>query len=887
MRWLTQLSIKLAMLFRRGRAGQQLNDELRFHVDQQVRENRAAGMSPEEARRAALRSFGNPGVVREQARANWSWTTLELLLRDLHYGVRGLARSPGFAAIAILVMALGIGANVAMFTVVRSVLLKPLPFRDPDKLVRLYEQTLNGRWPYNSSAGGVFTEWKKQSRGFTDLAMYSYAGYSLSGTNGQLPETVRAANFSSNMLPTLGLEPALGRGFTADDDQPSANGTVLLSWGLWKRRFGGDPAILHQTILLDAKPFTVIGVMPAWFAFPDQAAQLWAPVNLADSPKLIQALDDHHFKAIGRLKPGVTPAQAVAELTLITHNLHVQNAGNPFISDGANIRPLLESIVGDVKTPLYVLLAATGCVLLIACLNVANLLVARSAVRRKELAIRSALGAGRVRLLRERLTESLLLSAAGGTAGLVLAQAALAWLIDVRKDLTRVDAIHIDVVVVAFTVGLILLSAVFSGLISASGVTREQPSIVLQESSRSASSGDACARLRKILLAIEVGLTVVLLTTAGLLLKSYSKLHSDDLGCLTSNVLTMTVNLPASQYDRPRTAAFFDTLLARVRSYPGIRAAGLISPVVPGDGQGGDNGFTIVGRTPLPPGHGLVAEHRWVDPGYFAAIGIPMLSGRSFGDNQRGDHATELIVSDAFRRQFFPGEDPLSHHVIVWGKQSYEIVGVAGDTRVTIGEPPPPMIYFPLYVSVPPAPQGFVNDAALVLRSDSDVTQFALPVQKVFAQLDRNLPVSDILTMDQVIGRSTLDASFNATLLLAFAILSVVLAAVGLFGVLSYIVAQRTSEIGIRIALGAQREQVLRLVLFDGLRPALIGLAAGLAASAGATRLIRTMLYGTQPFDATVFAAVSFTLLLVAALACAIPAWRASRLDPMQALRTE
>ena len=882
MRWLAQLRMRIQMLFLRGTAAAQLHAELRDHLERQVAENVAAGMSAEEARFAALRTFGNPALLREQARGTWNWNWLELLLRDVRYALRTLMRTPGFAAIAIVVMALGIGANVALFTIVRSVLLKPLPFNDPGRLMRFYEYSSDDKFPYNDSAGGVFAEWKKQSRSFSGMAISGYAGYNLSGAGEQLPEGVRAASFSWDLLPMLGVQPALGRSFTADDDRPSANPTVLLSWGLWKRRFGGDPAIVNRTILLDAKPYTVIGVMPAWFAYPDAARQLWTPIYLKEPAAEINAIDSHDFLAIGRLKPGVGAAQALAELTLITRRIHDANLDDPFVSKAANITPLLESLVGDMKTPLYVLLAATCCVLLIACLNVANLLVARAAARRKEQAIRTALGGSRWRLLRQHLMESLVLSAMGGAVGLLMAMGVIAWFVRTRQEMARVEAIHVDGVVVAFAAGLMVLCALFAGLISAFSAKGDQVLTALQESSRAHSAGHGRARLRAILLTLEVGLTVVLLIGAGLLLKSYARLRTAQLGCVTQNVLKMDFTLPEARYSQPaQRAAFFDTLLARVRNMPGVQAAGLVFPVVPGDGYGGDSGFSIPEHPAPPKGKLLYAMHRWADPGYFAAIGIPILRGHTFDDNQRSGHATEVLISEEFARQNFPGEDPVGKLLRTLGQHPFQIVGVVGDTRYESGKPAQPMMYFALDAT------DDMNGAALVVRSERDVTKLALPIQRLVAQMDRDLPVSDILTMDQVIGRNNMDASFNATLLLVFAGVSLLLAGVGLFGVLSYIVAQRTSEIGIRIALGAQREQVLRKVLLDGLRPALLGLAIGLAASAAAAREIASMLYGTEPLDAAVFAAVSLTLLSVAAVACLVPAWRASRLDPMTALRTE
>jgi predicted permease len=871
---------------RRGRADAELQEEIKDHLAAEIEENLARGRSWQEARRAALVKFGNPQQVREKLWRQNTLSWLDSLGRDVKYGMRGLRRSPEFAVVAIVVIALGIGVNAALFTVVRGVLLRPLPFHDSQRLVRLYEDTLGHRFAYNNSAGGVFAAWEKDSHSFTGMALSHYVDYNLSGTQGQLPETVHAADFSWNMLPLLGVEPALGRAFTAADDRPQASATVILSWSLWKRRFGGDPAILSRTILLNAKPYTVIGVMPAWFAYPGSAIQLWTPIVHEEAPGMLEALDDHESQAVGRLKPGVSLGAAVAELSVITLGIHNAHLDDPFVSEGAHGRLLLDSMVGDIRTPLLILLGATGCVLLIACLNISNLLVARAAGRRRELAIRTALGGSRGELLRQHLTESLLLAVAGGALGLVLALGLVRWFVSLRQDVPRIDAIRIDGTVVAFTAGLIVLSALFAGLISALSSRGNEVLSALQESSRSHSAGHTRTRLRRTLLAMEVGLTVVLLIGAGLLLKSYNQLRSSDLGCLTRNVLTMNFSLPPARYDYPAAMHFYQDLVARVRNYPGIQAAGLIN-VVPGDGYGGDNGFTIQGRPPLPQGKGQVALHRWVDPGYFAAIGIPFDSGRTFDDNQEGRPASEVIISRAFREQYFPGEDPVGETILSWGGQPFRIMGVVGDTLFSVGERARPMMYFPIYALISKDPKDFIGGAALVVRSGQDVTRLALPVQKIFRDLDRDLPVSDILTMDQVIGTQTLDASFNATLLLIFALVSLLLAAVGLFGVISYLAAQRTTEIGVRIALGAQRRQVLALMLGDGLRPALIGLALGLVASAGVTRLIESMLYQTQPLDLEIFGLVALTLIVVAAAACILPAWRAARLDPVAALRTE
>jgi len=857
-----------------------LERELRSDLELEEEEQREGGMLGEEARYAALRALGNPTLILEQTRAVWSWNWLESLARDLRLRLRALGRTPGFTVIVILVMALGIGANVALFTVVRGVLLKPLPFQEPDRLVMLYEAGLHEDDAAGSNlvSGGMYAEWKYQNRSFTSLALAQAIRVQLSGSGGQLPEKLNSALFSWDMLRTLGVQPALGRDFTPADDSRGAGGTVLLSWGLWKRRFGGDPAILNQTISLDAQPYTIVGVMPSWFDFPDPSTQLWTPVYSGKPEETMTSLSNHMFRVVGRLKPGVSAAQGVADLSTISQRIHNAHLNDPFVFQSARSRPLLEHVVGKIKKPLFVLLAATFCLLLIACLNVANLLVARAAARRKELAIRTALGGGWLRLVRERLVESLLLSAAGGALGLLLAFAALHWLTQTRHDMSRVEFIHIDRVVAAFTVGVIVLCSLFSGLIAAFSSSDKRILGALHEASRSVSGGSVSATLRKMLLTLEVGLTVILLVGAGLLLKSYERLRSADMGCITQNVITMHLGLPDARYATPaQRANFYDTLLERVRALPGVDAAGFVT-AAPGQGYGRDWTFSVVEHPLLPPGSGLLAISRWADPKYFGAMGIPILRGRTF-DGKRLDAANETIISQSFANQYFPGEDPLGKHLHVRGQKAV-IVGVVGDTRYAIGEPPRPMHYYPLDA-------GVENFGTLVIRSSHDLEQFAVPVERIVSEMDRDLPVSDVLTMNQLLGKSTLNQSFNATLLVGFAALSLVLAAVGLFGVMSYIAVQRTTEIGIRIALGAKREHVMGKMLLDGMRPAAFGLIVGIAASLEAGQLMRDLLYEIKPLDPAVYAAVAATLLTAAAFACIVPAWRASRLDPMQALRSE
>jgi predicted permease len=889
MRWFDRLWMRVEMLFRRGRAAGRLEDELRFHLDQQVAEKIAAGMSPDEARHAALRAFGNPAALRDQARETWSWSGVESMLRDARIGARTLLRTPGFALTAIGIMALGIGANVALFTVVRSVLLKPLPFPDPDRLVSVYghysDDRITGHRTYLPVDAGSFGEWQRAiDPRVAELAIVSpWQDYNVSGEGNKLPERVDAAWCTWNFLSMLGIQPSLGRSFAASDDKPDTEGTVILASAFWKRRYSGDPKVIGQKIWLDARPYTIIGVLPSWFvytsAFGGNTVQMWTAVRHEAPPWLMRTFEDHEFLVLARLGPGVTQAALVSQLNTVQKRIKASNPSEA-VRDAVVGRLMLDDAVEDYKIPLYALLAATGCVLLIACLNVSSLLVARTAARSKEMAIRAALGGGRLRLLRERLVESLLLSAAGGAVGLLLAWGALKWLVNARPDMNRVEAIHIDGVVAGFSVSMIVLCALFSGLISGLSSGGRQILGSLQESSRAHSAGQGRAALRRAMLVLEVGITVVLLVGAGLLLKSYQRLRSADLGVSVDNVLTMHLELPEARYKEPQAVAFFERLIESVRVLPGVQAAGLVS-AAPGQGWNGDDLVSVIEHPPLPKGQSLDLMRRGADPGYFAAVGIPLLKGRTFADNERLDRDHVVIISESAAKLCFAGEDPIGKHIKMDNKgDKYEIVGVVGDTRWIVSQPPRPTMYIPIYG----------NDytvATIVVRSKRDVTELVMPIEKLIGQLDSDLAVSNVMTLRETIGKSTADSQFDSLLVVGFAAIALVLAAAGLYGVLAYLITQRRTEIGIRIALGAQREQVARLMLGDGLRPALYGLILGLGASALVTRLIESMLYQTKALDPAVMVAVSLILLLVAAAACLLPAWRASRLDPMQALRTE
>ena len=877
MRWWWQIRKRDADLAR----------ELQSDLELEEEEQRERGLSPEEARRAALRAFGNPTLIREQTRAVWSWNMLENLLLDLRIGVRSLSRSPGFSLIAVLVMALCIGATTSLFTVMRSVLLRPLPFKDPDKLVMVYEHfrdpSMNAQqFNYNGVAPADYFDWRAQSHGFEDMAALRWWQFNLTGERGELPELVSAGGGSWNLFPLLGVHAVIGRTFTESEDRPDGS-SVMLAWSLFERRFGGDPSIVGRQIHLDGKPYTVVGVLPKWFIWPDAKMQVWVTYASGLPPAVLQHHDFHFSRVVARLRPDVNLASALSQVGAVQYQLHLQNLHAPVAEDVAS-RTLIQDLAQNVNKPLIILVCAVACLLLIGCLNVANLMVARSAARQKEIAIRSALGARRRTLISAQLMESLLVSIAGGVTGVLLSLAATKWLVTTWRDLPSAQSVHVDGVVLAFACGVVLAAALLAGLLPAISSTGKSAIAALQASSRSMAGSQSRTALRKMLLTVEIAATVVLLIGAGLLLKSFWRLRTTDVGCVTDNVLTMSYSLPAEKYNSPeKVNAFNEALLERLHAMPSVSAAALGSGV-PGAGSGEDDIFTIPEHPPIAPGAALPdARYRTADPGFFSTLQIPLLSGRFFTADDRAGHPPTVIISHQLALQYFPGEDPLGRHLIVpaRGDAHWEIVGVIADTLHRVGQAAEATMYFPILDG---ENHGGVT---LVARAASDPLALSVPIQKKLTELDPELPVSDVRTMQQIIERSLGNASLSASLVLAFAVLSLMLASIGLYGVLSYLTTQRTGEIGVRMALGAQREQVVRLMLGDGLSPVLYGLVLGLAASAGAVRLIQSMLYGTRPLDPAIFAAVTATLLVVAALACLIPAWRASRIDPMQALRTE
>ena len=757
--------------FRRKRVDADLVEEIEGHIAEEIAENRSRGMSEEEAKRQARIKFGNPAAVRESL---WRQNTIPFvdnLVRDLRYAGRTLLRTPRFSLIAIGVMALCIGATTSLFTVVRSVLLRPLPFRDPDRLVMIYEHfrdpSMNAQgFNYNPVAPADYFDWRGQTRGFEDMAAWRYWQFNLTGEQGELPELVAARGGSWNLFPLLGVNAAIGRTFTESEDRPDGS-AVMLTWNLFERRFGGDPSIVGRQIHLDRKPYTVVGVLPKWFTYPDAKVQLWVPYASGLPPDILSHHDYHFSRVVARLRQGVSLTTALSQVEAVQYQVHLQNLHAPVAEDVAS-KTLIQDLAQDVKKPLVILLCAVACMLLIGCLNVANLMVARSAARQKEIAIRSALGARRITLIRVQLMESLLVATAGGAVGVLLSLAATKWLASTWKDLPSAQNIHVDGTVLVFACGLIFAATLLAGLLPAISSTAKGAIAALQPSSRSAAGSQSRTALRKTLLTAEIAATVVLLIAAGLLLKSFLLLRTTDLGCATDNVLTMSYSLPAKAYDSPeKVNAFNETLLERVRVMPGVRAVALGS-MVPGEGAREDDVFSIPEHPPTAPGTAPPdALYRTADPGYFSALQIPLLKGRFFTNEDRAGRPKTVIISRLLAQQYFPGEDPLGKHlhVVPYGDADYEIVGVVADTLYQVGQPARPTMYFPVLNG-----RNDVGGLTLAVRAASDPLALSVPIQKKIAELDPELPVSDVFTLQQIIEQSLGNARLSASLVLAFAV---------------------------------------------------------------------------------------------------------------------
>ncbi|MGB8474102.1 MAG: ABC transporter permease [Candidatus Acidiferrum sp.] len=885
MEWWRIFSSRLRGLFGKQRRDSELDAELSAHIEALTEENIRRGMNPEEARHAARREFGGMEQTKELYRERRSLPFLETLLQDIRFGARSLIKNPGFTIVAVLTLALGIGANAAIFSVVNAVLLRPLAYKDADRLVTILH--------YGTSPVSVanYIDWHDQSQSFEAMGAADYWSANLSGVDS--PEHVLGLKVTQSLLPLLGVKPLLGRLFVAGEDQKGAEHEVILSYGLWQRRFAGDPKVVGKAITLDGEPYTVVGVMPRAFKFaPFWAthAEMWVPNAFGDR---IHSREGNSLRVFARLKSGVTLSQARAEVATITARLEQKYPGT---NREVVVNALKENAVGQVKAPLLVLLGAVGFVLLIACANVAHMLLARSTARQKEIAVRTALGAPRRRVIRQFLTENLLLAVMGASGGLLLAAWGTRALVALSPAIIpRVDTVTIDARVVLFLLGVTVLTGAVFGLAPALHASSVNLTDALKDGGHGGSDSIHRNRLRSFLIVSEFALALILLVGAGLMIRSFFALQSIDPGFNPNHVLSMIVSVAGTQEAEPHhRAIFYKQVIERIEALPSVEAAGGINHLpLAGDTWGFP--FTIKGRAKSRPGESPTAVYRVVMPGYFETMRLPVLRGRAIAATDDAGAPGVVLINERAAQKYWPGEDPLGKQVTFDDDKKnpptwLTVIGIVRNAKQENWAAKPfPEVYLAALQN-----GGFLGETeshasylTLVVRTSGKPSALAGAVKNTVWSFDRNLAISQVLTMDDVIAEANAQPRFEMALLGLFAGVALVLAAVGIYGVMSYSVARRAHEIGIRMSLGANRTDVLRLVVRQGMVLAFAGSGAGIVGALLLSRLMTKLLYGVQPTDPITLACVTFMLMFVALVASYIPARRAMQVDPIVALRYE
>ena len=891
MRWIYKFRLRLRSLFRKSRVEKELTEELRFHLEKLIEEKVGKGLTPEDASYAALRELGGVEQIKEECRDMRRVNYIENFAQDVRYGLRMLAKNPGFTAVAVLTLALGIGANTAIFSVVDAVILRPLPYKDPARLVLVKERIPMATPEPIPVCAPDAVQFQRQNQVFESVAAFRGGQFDLSG-EGE-PERIPAERVNAGLFSLLGVQPVVGRAFTADEDQPG-HSLAILSYALWQRRFGARPDVVGRTVTLDRQPYTVIGVMPRSFVFPlrgmeqGDAADVFVPIAFTHD-ELSAVGDNFNNSVLARLKPGITLARANTDVDAIAYRI-LQTYPPEFrdrIKLEAIALPLSGQVVGRVRTLLLLLLGAVGFVLLIACANVANLLLTRAAHRQREIAVRLALGAGRLRLLRQLAAESMLLALLGAGLGLLLAfgimQGLVGWM---PANIPRVHAIGLDLPVLAFTLTLAVLTGLAFGVVPTLAASRTDLNSTLKEGGRSAQRGPQHRSLRSALVVAEVALSLVLLVGAGLLVRSFERLLATQPGFRPEHVLTASLSVPQVQYKQDQQIrSFYRELIARLQQLPGVKAIGA-STDLPLE-AGWEELFTPEGYQP-PPGAGLnLCSHSVILGDYLQALGVPLLRGRYFTEQDKPGSTPALIVSESLAKRYWPNQDPIGKRLKTGPPESKDpwltIVGVVGDVKQGPLDAPTMQHTYESYEQRG-LPGNSLNVAA---RAAGNPASLASALRAAVWGLDGQLAVAQVRTMGQVIDESTTPRRFNLFLLVAFAALAVALAAIGIYGVISYSVAQRTHEIGIRMALGAERSRVLQFVIGQGFKLTLMGVGLGILGALALTRFLSSLLYGVKPTDPLTFVTVTLILTVVALLACYIPARRATKVDPMVALRYE